>query len=70
MIRSMRTIVGKTVKSVKQNACNHKVITFKDGTVLEMEAELVIGSVGLYGIETRVIRKPNKRKTLKRKAKP
>ena len=55
MNQSMRSLIGKTVKAVEEDACNVKRLLFTDGSSLEMAAELVNGAVGLFGVETHIV---------------
>lgn len=54
MNQKMSSIVGKTVKSVEDSACNIKTIRFTDGTELEMESVCVLPTPQLYGVEIHI----------------
>ena len=58
MNQPMSPIVGKTVASVEDSACNIKTIRFTDGTVMEMEAVCVLPSLQLYGVEVHIEEHP------------
>mgnify|MGYP001613852690 CR=1 FL=1 len=54
MNETMRPIIGKTVASIQESACNVKRIFFTDETFLEIETVLVLPTPNLYGIETHI----------------
>ena len=47
------SMVGKTIESVDYSACNMKLITFTDGSKLQLDTEAV--GFGIVGIVPRLI---------------
>lgn len=49
----MNNIIGKTIESIDDEACNFKTINFTDGSKLEIETECYNSAVNLYGATLR-----------------